>query len=250
MAAPKRKPASRRQPKRRGRPHPRGRGAVLQRYRRRAAGRRGQGARRGQGRLGHHHGAGLAGNRAGHRHRGRCRREAEEALRRRGRARLRDPGETFHFDIVVDAIRARADRLSVALRLPIGNGILTVDTERAGLGARAHHRAGQGRRCRARGAGADRDQAPARQAKNIMARAAHRPRDARPTAGARRGSPPCRRSIRWTSRRRRLTTRWPSSRATGSAARSKATQYLPAEAAFFRDLVARRASTSSARSIR
>ena len=38
-------------------------------------------------------------------------------------------GETFHFDIVsMQSARALID-LSVAQRLPIGNGILTVDTE-------------------------------------------------------------------------------------------------------------------------
>jgi 6,7-dimethyl-8-ribityllumazine synthase len=38
-------------------------------------------------------------------------------------------GETFHFDIVaMQSARALMD-LSVALKLPIGNGILTVDTE-------------------------------------------------------------------------------------------------------------------------
>ena len=38
-------------------------------------------------------------------------------------------GETFHFDIVsMQSARAILD-LSVARRIPIGNGILTVDTE-------------------------------------------------------------------------------------------------------------------------
>ena len=38
-------------------------------------------------------------------------------------------GETFHFDIVaMQSARALID-FSVARRLPIGNGILTVDTE-------------------------------------------------------------------------------------------------------------------------
>ena len=69
-------------------------------------------------------------------------------------------GETFHFEIVsMQSARAIMD-MSVARRLPIGNGILTVDNEQQALGARrARLKARQGRRRGARRAGADRHQA-------------------------------------------------------------------------------------------
>ena len=50
-----------------------------------------------------------------------------------------------------------------------------------------------------------------------------RARTRKPTGAARRGSPPCRRSTRWTSPAPASTTSSPSSRAIGSATRSRAT---------------------------
>ena len=113
-------------------------------------------------------------------------------------------GETFHFDIVsMQSARALIDYLG---RAP------AADRQRhphrrhrgAGLGAGAPDRAGQGRRCRARGARADRAQAPARANGSADGQGGRiRRTDAAPTAAAPRGSPPCRRSTRWISRRPR-----------------------------------------------
>jgi 6,7-dimethyl-8-ribityllumazine synthase len=53
-------------------------------------------------------------------------------------------GETFHFDIVaMQSARALID-LSVAQRLPIGNGILTVDTEAQALARSNSENGGKG----------------------------------------------------------------------------------------------------------
>ena len=99
----------------------------------------------------------------------------------------------------------------------------------AGLGAGARQRARQGRRRRARGAGDAADQAPAgadltmAERRNSPDKKPAKARTRRPTGAARRGSPRCRRSIRWTSPAPASTTSSPSSRAIGSAARSRAT---------------------------
>ena len=89
-------------------------------------------------------------------------------------------GETFHFDIVsMQSARALID-FSVAAPAAVRQRHSHRRHRAAGLGAGAHHRAGQGRRCRARGAGADRDQTPARQEiETLMAKAAQ------PTEGRR-----------------------------------------------------------------
>ena len=50
-------------------------------------------------------------------------------------------GETRHFEIVATSRRAALMDLSVRERLPVGNGILTVETE-----AQAHARGESGRR--------------------------------------------------------------------------------------------------------
>ena len=72
-----------------------------------------------------------------------------------GRARLRDPGRDLPFRHRVEqSARALMDFRSRA-GLPLGNGILTVDTEAQAGRGRASAR-GQGRRRRARGARADR----------------------------------------------------------------------------------------------
>jgi 6,7-dimethyl-8-ribityllumazine synthase len=97
-------------------------------------------------------------------------------------------GDTIHFEIVsIESSRALMD-LAVARGFPLGNGIITVNTD-----AQAWARA----RASELNKGGD--------------------------AAARRGLPPCRRSTRWTSRVRGSTTSLPSSKATGSATRSKAT---------------------------
>ena len=110
-------------------------------------------------------------------------------------------GETSHYDIVAgESARAIMD-ISIALDMPMGNGILTVDTD-----AQA--------RARARPTGEDKGGGAARAALTLVrlkrsARAKRgdeppsRARIARRTAAAPRGSRPCRRSTRWTSRRRR-----------------------------------------------
>ena len=65
-------------------------------------------------------------------------------------------GETYHFDIVAnESSRALMD-LAVSESLAIGNGILTVENDDAGLGARQEERRRQGRFCRPRGADHDR----------------------------------------------------------------------------------------------
>ena len=84
-------------------------------------------------------------------------------------------GETGHYDIVAgESARALMD-LSVARRIPLANGILTVENEAAGLGPRARRRIEQGRR---RGGGGARR--AAHQAKRpgglIMAKPAERSR--------------------------------------------------------------------------
>ena len=80
--------------------------------------------------------AGRAGNSGRDRHRARCgesKRKPYDGVVALGCV---IHGETYHFDIVAnESARALMD-LSVALRLPIGNGILTVDNEAQALGAR------------------------------------------------------------------------------------------------------------------
>ena len=129
-------------------------------------------------------------------------------------------GETFHFDIVaMQSARALID-YSVAQRLPVGNGILTVDNEpQAWARARLTEADKGGDAARAALALI----ALKRRARQALGHGAGRTQGgARPTAAAPRGSPRCRRSIRWIWRRRRCTKSSPSSKAIGSAARSRA----------------------------
>ena len=65
----------------------------------------------------------------------------------------------------------------------------------------------------------------------------HHPRSARPTGAARRGSPPCRRSIRWTSPSTGLNEILAEFESHWIGREVEGEQYLPAEAAFFRDVV-------------
>ena len=125
--------------------------------------------------------------------------------------------------------------LSVARRMPIGNGILTVDNE-----AQACARAD----CDKGDKGGDAARAAlalvalkrrARQA--TMAQRATDPRSARPTSAARRGSPPCRRSTRWTSPATGLNEILAEFESHWIGREVEGEQYLPAEAAFFRDIV-------------
>ena len=132
-------------------------------------------------------------------------------------------GDTIHFEIVsIESSRALMD-LAVAQKVPARQRHHHRQHRRAGLGAGARQRTQQGRRRRARGIGDAADQAPAGQGL-IMADSKNRksPRQGRPTGAARRGSPRCRRSTRWTSAAPASTTSSPSSRATGSATRSRA----------------------------
>ena len=133
-------------------------------------------------------------------------------------------GETFHFDIVsMQSARALMD-FSVAAPAAVRQRHPHRRHRAAGLGAGAHHRAGQGRRCRARGAGADRDQTPARQEIDVMAKAAQ-PNEGR--RANRRGAARLaavqalyQMDLAGDAAQRG---RWRNSRATGSAARSRAT---------------------------
>ena len=140
-------------------------------------------------------------------------------------------GDTIHFEIVsMESSRALMD-LAVAQKISARQRHHHRQHRCAGLGAGARQRTQQGRRRRARGAGDAADQAPAgtglimaenkkpRQPRALTTRAPTR----RPTGAARRGSPRCRRSTRWTSAAPASTTSSPSSRATGSATRSRAT---------------------------
>ena len=59
-------------------------------------------------------------------------------------------GDTIHFEIVsMESSRALMD-LAVARKLPLGNGIITVNTEEQAWARARAKRAQQGRRCRAR----------------------------------------------------------------------------------------------------
>ena len=110
--------------------HPHRRGALLRRHCRCAAGRRDESAQGGRRRGRAHQRAGLARN--PRRHRDRARRRAK---------RKRRPydgvvalgcvirGDTIHFEIVSQQSAQGLMELSVARALPIGNGIITVNTE-------------------------------------------------------------------------------------------------------------------------
>ena len=108
-------------------------------------------------------------------------------------------GETLHFEIV-------SQESARALHGPFGRAP-HADRQRhthrryrrAGLGAGAPGARRQGRRCGACGACARPAQARVSPRVERMARDARRRMSARPTAAARRASPPCRRSIRWRS---------------------------------------------------
>ena len=147
-------------------------------------------------------------------------------------------GETLHFEIVSFEFGARLDGpVDGASRSPLGNGIITVDTEAQALSARPRGRRRQGRRCGARRAGAW-----SRLKRRWRAREAH---------GARRAS-------RWTRKaNRRGAARLAAVQAlyqmdiAGTGLNEvvaefeshwigrevEGEQYLPAEAAFFRDIV-------------
>ena len=149
-------------------------------------------------------------------------------------ARLRHPRRDAAFRDRVVRIGARADGPVGGAAIPIGNGIITVDTD-----AQARERAQvgqgrQGRRCRACRACAGPPQAPGRVA---PWRSGHHPRSARPTGAARRGSPRCRRSTRWTSPSTGLNEILAEFESHWIGREVEGEQYLPAEAAFFRDVV-------------
>ncbi len=107
-------------------------------------------------------------------------------------------GETLHFEIVSQESARALIELSVARRLPIGNGILTVDTD-AQAWARARPEEAD------KGGDAARAALSLVRLKRRLARVepwpatAHRRTNARPIAAAPPGSPRCRRSTRWTS---------------------------------------------------
>ncbi len=130
-------------------------------------------------------------------------------------------GETLHFEIVSQELaRALLDLVGRAPH-PDRQRHPHRRHRRPGLGARPPGRGRQGRRRCARGAFARSAQAPPRRGLT-MAVAGARRTSARPIAAAPLGWRPCRRSTRWTSPAPASTTSSPSSRAIGSAARSRA----------------------------
>ena len=199
MATPRRNPGKTRR-RTQGRAHSRGRGAVLRRHRRMrcstAPSVRSTSA-----------GAtydvisvpGVARNSDRDCHRSRCREGADASpMTAPSRWAASFAARPAHYEIVAgESARALID-LSVALRLPIGNGILTVETDEQAW-------------ARARPSGEDKGGGAAKAAlalaalKRHLARSAammavrRPPTNARPTVAARRGLRPCRRSIRWTS---------------------------------------------------
>ena len=108
-------------------------------------------------------------------------------------------GDTIHFDIVSQQSARGLMDIAIARALPLGNGIITVDTE-----AQALARARPEERTRAATRRARRwrwSVSSAGWRGDDMTRAGARPQQgsrARRTSAARRGSPPCRRSTRWT----------------------------------------------------
>ena len=121
-------------------------------------------------------------------------------------------GETGHYDIVAgESARALMD-LSVERRIPLGNGILTVEND-----AQAWARARVGELNKGGGA-AEAALAVLRIKRRVQETCRH---DQARGALAPRGWPPCRRSIRWMSPARASSTRLRSSRRSGSAARSR-----------------------------
>ena len=76
-----------------------------------------------------HHGARRAGNSGGDRDRARCRREERKPYDAAIALGCVVRGETIHFEIVsIESSRALMD-LAVARKVPLGNGIITVNTE-------------------------------------------------------------------------------------------------------------------------
>ena len=76
-------------------------------------------------------------------------------------------GETSHYDIVCNNANHWLMEVAIKHAVPVGNGILTVDTEAAGAGAGARRRRRQGRRRGARLSAADRAAARVRGAERM-----------------------------------------------------------------------------------
>ena len=146
-------------------------------------------------------------------------------------------GETLHFEIVSQELARALIELSVARRVPIGNGILTVDTDAQAWARARPERGRQGRRRRARGARARRGSSAASPGVEPMARDAA-PKDDR--KANRRGAARLaavqalyQMDIAGTGLNDILAEferHWIGREVEGA-------QYLPAEAAFFRDVV-------------
>ena len=110
-------------------------------------------------------------------------------------------GETTHYDIVARESAAGLHRLPSSMPCRIGNGILTCDSREQALGAGERRRAQQRRRRRARLPHADAARAAFLLGEPALmtAHGQKKPlRDDAPHRGARRDSPPSRRSTRWT----------------------------------------------------
>ena len=121
--------------------------------------------------------------------------------------------------------------------MPIGNGIITVDTEaQAFARARTEEQDKGGDAARAALALIALERRLA--GKSGDARWRHRAADtARPTSAALRGLPPYRRFIRWTSPAPGSTKSMAEFESHWLGGEVEGAQYLPAEAAFFRDIV-------------
>ena len=148
-------------------------------------------------------------------------------------------GETYHFDIVSNESARGADGLDASrASSPSATASSPSTTKRRRWRARRLDEPQQGRRRRARGAGDDRAQAQPGGQIDGQERAASPTRTrARPTSAARRGWPRCRRSTRWISPAPALNEILAEFESHWLGREVEGAQYLPAEAAFFRDIV-------------
>ena len=144
-------------------------------------------------------------------------------------------GDTIHFEIVSQESARGLMALSMAHALPIGNGIITVNTAVAGLRPRPHGRTGQRRRRGSRRAGADPRQASAGGEVSMARAAATKPEKANKRGAARLAAVQAlyQMDLAGTGLNEILAefeSHWLGGDVEGA-------QYLPAEAAFFRDIV-------------